>query len=245
MSNRRERRRSERQGRRGQGGTGSSRLLYLIGGGVLVVVAAVVVIVVAALGGGSEDTTQAPPGADTAAAVAGADTPRPEAGRLVTLVTLEEFGDFQCSHCADFALGMGKQVKEEFVNTGRIRFVYRHYPFIGRESFRAAEATECAGDQDKFWEFHDTVFENWKGMNEGHFSDDNLKGFASTLGLDRTSFDACLDDGKHRARVAADLKEGEDRGVRGTPALFLNGRRVQPTSYDELARLIEAEVAAQ
>ena len=105
-------------------------------------------------------------------------------GPKTALVTLEEFGDFQCSHCVDFALGMGRQVKEEFVSTGRIRFVFRHYPFIGEESFRAAEGTECAADQGKFWEYHDIVFENWKGVNEGHFSDDKLKGFARTLGLD-------------------------------------------------------------
>ena len=81
-------------------------------------------------------------------------------------------------------------------------------------------------------------------MNEGHFSDDKLKGFARTLGLDSASFDACLDDGKYRTKVAADVADGERRGVRGTPALFLNGRRVQPKDYAELARLIETEIAA-
>ena len=238
MSNRRE--------GRGSGGKGgpSSRLLYLVGGGVLVVAAAVAVIAVAALGRGGEAPTEAGPGVDdgavTGAMATGTNTPGPK----TALVTLEEFGDFQCSHCVDFALGMGRQVKEDFVNAGRIRFVFRHYPFIGEESFRAAEATECAADQGKFWEYHDTVFENWKGVNEGFFSDDKLKGFASTLGLESASFDACLDDGKYRAKVVADVTEGERRGVRGTPALFLNGRRVQPTSYAELARLIEAEIAA-
>ena len=238
MSNRRE-------GRRAGGKDGlSSRVLYLLGGGVLIVAAAVVVIAVAALGRGSEAPTEAGPGVDdgavTGAVATGTNTPGPK----TALVTLEEFGDFQCSHCVDFALGMGRQVKEEFVSTGRIQFRFRHYPFIGEESFRAAEATECAADQGKFWEYHDTVFENWEGVNEGHFSDGKLKGFASTLGLDRASFDACLDDGKYRAKVAADVADGERRGVRGTPALFLNGRRVQPKDYAELARLIEAEIAA-
>ena len=238
MSNRREGRRAG-----GKGGL-SSRVLYLLGGGVLIVAAAVVVIAVAALGHGSEAPTEAGPGVDdgavTGAQATSTNTPEPK----TALVTLEEFGDFQCSHCVDFALGMGRQVKEEFVSTGRIQFRFRHYPFIGEESFRAAEATECAADQGKLWEYHDAVFENWKGVNEGHFSDDKLKGFASTLGLDRASFDACLDDGKYRAKVAADVADGERRGVRGTPALFLNGRRVQPKDYAELARLIEAEIAA-
>ena len=119
MSNRQERRRSGEQGRQGRDGSGSSsRLFYLVGGGVLVVVAAIAVIVVAALGRGSEAPTEARPSADTGAAITGTEVSEPED----SLVTLEEFGDFQCSHCVDFALGMGRQVKEEFVSTGRIQF---------------------------------------------------------------------------------------------------------------------------
>ena len=160
------------------------------------------------------------------------------------LVTLEEFGDFQCSHCAQFALGMGKQVKEDFVNTGRIRFLFRHFPFIGEESFRAAEATECARDQDKFWEYHDTVFENWDGVNQGAYSDDNLKGFASRLQLDRDAFDSCLANGKYRGKVEEDLQLGERMGVNSTPSLFLQGRRIQVADYSDLAALIESAIEA-
>ena len=162
----------------------------------------------------------------------------------VSLITLEEFADFQCSHCMQFALGIGKQLKEDFVETGKIRFVFRHFPFIGPESFRAAEATECAADQNKFWEYHDTVFENWKGVNEGHFSNDNLKQFASRLQLDRASFDSCFDGNKYRGKVEADLRRGEQLGVQGTPSLFLNGRRLTPSSNEELIQLIESAIAA-
>ncbi len=159
-------------------------------------------------------------------------------------VTLEEFADFQCSHCMRFALGIGKQIKEDFVETGKIRFVFRHFPVIGPESFRAAEATECAADQNKFWEYHDTVFENWKGVDEGHFSDDNLKLFAGGLQLDRGPFDACLDGGKYRGKVEADLRRGEQLGVRGTPSLYLNGEMLTPSSNEDLIRLIESAIAA-
>ena len=231
------------------------RLPYLLAGGGVLVVAAVAVILFAALGRDS--------GTDPVTPVAAQDEPTPavaqdttaarsepspvptqdEAAAAAPLVTLEEFGDFQCSHCAQFALGMGKQVKKDFVDTGRISFVFRHFPFIGEESFRAAEATECAADQGKFWEYHDTVFENWKGVNQGAYSDDNLKGFATRLQLDRDAFDSCLDGGRHRGKVEEDLQLGERLGVNSTPSLFLEGRRIQVADYGELAALIESAIA--
>ena len=166
-----------------------------------------------------------------------------ESAAKVPAVTLEEFGDFQCSHCAQFAVGIGKQIKADFVDTGKIRFVFSHFPFIGTESFRAAEATECAADQNRFWEYHDIVFENWQGVNEGHFSDDNLKRFASDLQLDRGAFDTCFDSRKYRGKVEADLRRGEQLGVQGTPALFLNGKTLNPSSNEDLIRLIESAIS--
>ena len=231
------------------------RLPYLLIGGGVLVAAAVAIILFAALGrdSGSDSTAQAtqdePSPAPTQGVSGAQDTPSPsptpdEPAVETALVTLEEFGDFQCSHCAQFALGMGKQLKEDFVNTGRIHFVFRHFPFIGEESFRAAEATECAADQDKFWEYHDTVFQNWQGVNQGFFSDDNLKGFAGRLQLDRDAFDSCLDSGKYRGKVEEDLHLGERLGVNSTPSLFLERRRIQVASYSELAQLIESAIAA-
>ncbi len=232
------------------------RLPYLLIGGGVLVAAAVAIILFAALGrdSGSDSTAQAtaqdePSPAPTQGVSGALDKPSPsptpdEPAVETALVTLEEFGDFQCSHCAQFALGMGKQLKEYFVDTGRIRFSFRHFPFIGEESFRAAEATECAADQGKFWEYHDTVFQNWQGVNQGFFSDDNLKGFAGRLQLDRDAFDSCLDSGKYRGKVEEDLHLGERLGVNSTPSLFLEGRRIQVANYNELAQLIESAIAA-
>ena len=252
MSTRRQRRRESGRGGRQQASERSTRLLFLlIGGGALVAVA-VAIIVFDAIGRNSlpdsdvpvaalEEAGQAQPQGESAA---DDKSNQEQSTPKISLVTLEEFGDFQCSHCMQFALGMGKQLKEDFVNTGRIRFVFRHFPFIGEESFRAAEATECAADQNKFWDFHDTVFENWKGVNEGYFSDDNLKGFASLLQLDRAAFDSCLDSGKYRGKVEADLRLGGRLGVNSTPTLFVNRRKVEPASYGELAQIIESAIAA-
>ena len=221
----------------------------------MLVVAAVAVIVFAALSrdSGADPVTPVavqdeptPVAAQDAATTPSEPTPAPTQAEaaVVPLVTLEEFGDFQCSHCAQFALGMGKQLKKDFVDKGRINFVFRHFPFIGEESFRAAEATECARDQDRFWEYHDTVFENWNGVNKGAYSDDNLKGFASSLQLDRGAFDSCLDGGKYRGKVEEDFQLGERMGVDSTPSLFLQGRRIRVADYSELAGLIESAIAA-
>ncbi len=243
MANSRQRRNQE--GRQ-QPFANSKRLLYLlIGGGALVAVA-VAIIVFAAIGSDTSPDPEVPAVAQVEHASASSEAEPGQASESVAklpAVTLEEFADFQCSHCAQFAVGVGKQIKKDFVDTGKIRFVFRHFPFIGEESFRAAEATECAADQNKFWEYHDTVFENWKGTNEGHFSDENLKLFASALQLDRGAFDACFDSGKYGGKVEADLRRGEQLGVQGTPSLFLNGEMLTPSSYEELIQLIESAIA--
>ncbi len=239
--------------RRRQNNEGLQRFLslpYLLIGGGVIVAAAVAVILFAALGSDSQTESSSPSTAQGSPVDAGSqeqssagDKPAPAPTQEVSLVILEEFGDFQCSHCAQFAVTIGKQIKQDFVDTGRINFEFRHFPFIGTESFRAAEATECARDQDKFWEYHDIVFENWKGVNEGHFSDDNLKLFASTLQLDRGAFDSCFDSGKYRGKVRADLRRGEQLGVQGTPTLFLDGKMLTPSSNEELIQLIESAIA--
>ena len=246
MANSRQRRRQE--GRQ-QPSASSRRLLYLlVGGGVLVAVA-VAIIVFAAIGSDTSPdsdipaVTQVEPESSPSDTESVQATTQEESVAKLPTVTLEEFADFQCSHCMQFAMGIGKQIKEDFVETGKIRFVFRHFPFIGPESIRAAEATECAADQNKFWEYHDIVFENWKGVNEGHFSDDNLKLFAGNLQLDRGAFDACFDSRKYLGKVESDIRRGEQLGVQGTPSLFLNGEMLTPSSNEELVQLIELAIA--
>lgn len=107
-----------------------------------------------------------------------------------------------------------------------MRFGYVHFAFLGDESFWAAEASECAGDQGQFWEYHDTLFANQNGENQGAFSQANLKQFAVELGLEAEAFNACLDSGQHTATVQNESAFAQALGVRSTPSFVLNGQPI-------------------
>ncbi len=107
--------------------------------------------------------------------------------------------------------------------TGQVRFGYQHFAFLGDESFWAAEAAECAADQEAFWEYHDALFANQAGENQGAFSQAKLKQLAGTLGLDQTAFDACLDTGKYTELVRTETRNASTLGVQSTPTFLING----------------------
>lgn len=104
-----------------------------------------------------------------------------------------------------------------------MKFVYRDFPLtsLHENAEKAAEATECADDQDKFWEYHDLVFANQSAIDV-----DSLKSYAKQLGLDTDTFNDCLDSGKQEAEVQKDLEDGRAAGVEGTPAFQINGQLV-------------------
>lgn len=133
-------------------------------------------------------------------------------------VTLVEYSDFECPFCARVQPTID-QILEEY--DGDVRLVYRHYPLsFHPEAQKAGEASECAGDQGKFWEMHDKLFD----LNElGTLSVVNSKQAAKDLGLNTSQFDTCLDNGTHATTVTSDLSEGTSLGVQGTPATFVNG----------------------
>jgi len=110
---------------------------------------------------------------------------------------------------------------QEYVKDGKVKFIYRDWAFLGRESVKAAEAARCAEDQGKFWEYHDYLYSHQNGENKGAFADENLKNFAEILGLEQTSFDQCLDSGKHSQAVADSKNEGTSAGITGTPKGFI------------------------
>src|SRR3989338_542935 len=103
-----------------------------------------------------------------------------------------------------FARSASPQLIEEYVNTGKVRYVFKNFPFLGDESYYAAEAAECAGDQGKFWEYHDLLFARWQGEGVGTFLPGNLKRYGGELGLDTQAFAACLDSRRKEATVLAD-----------------------------------------
>jgi protein-disulfide isomerase len=115
-------------------------------------------------------------------------------------------------------------VLKQYISEGKINFVYKHSAFLGQESVWAAQASECAADQGKFWEYHDLLFDKQTGENVGTFTKDNLIKYAQELNLDAAKFEPCLNNDETLQRVAGDTQEGGQFGVRGTPTFFINGK---------------------
>ncbi|KKT18918.1 MAG: DsbA oxidoreductase, partial [Candidatus Nomurabacteria bacterium GW2011_GWB1_43_7] len=109
----------------------------------------------------------------------------------------------------------------DYIKNGDVLFVYRDWAFLGPESVKSAEAARCAGDQGKFWEYHDYLYNHQNGENQGAFSDPNLKSFAQILNLNSSNFDKCLDEGKYAQAVADSKAGGTKAGVNGTPKGFI------------------------
>jgi len=144
-------------------------------------------------------------------------------------VTVVEFSDFQCPFCRSFWSGAYQQIKKEYIDTGKIRFVYRDYPLPFHPAAQAsAESAECADDQGKFWEMHDKIFseQGKQGTGTITYGITDLKKWASQIGLDSVKFNKCLDSGKYKSEVEKDSADGSSYGVSGTPTLFVNGNPV-------------------
>ena len=155
-------------------------------------------------------------------------------------VTIVEFSDFQCPYCGRFAIETLSQIKTNYIDTGKVKVVYKDFPLSFHENAqKAAEAAQCAFDQDKFWEFHDKIFQNQQDL-----SVISLKRFASELELNTEKFNGCLDSGKMAARVQKDVQEGASVGISGTPAFLVNGIGVtgaQP--FEVFKQIIDSELS--
>ena len=161
----------------------------------------------------------------------------PTKGPTTARVTIVEFSDFECPYCGGLYPTL-KQVEKNYPDT--VRIVYRQFPLtnIHPHAQKAAEASLCANEQKKFWEFHDSMF-----SNQSELSVADLKQRAVDMKLDTQAFNQCLDSGRHAAAIQADIQEGARNGVTGTPALFINGRLLtgnQP--YAEIKDVIEDEL---
>ncbi len=155
-------------------------------------------------------------------------------GNLDAQVTIIEFSDLQCSYCARFH-GTMKQVMENYPT--QVRWVYKHFPLDSIHPYarKAAEASECSGDQGKFWEYTDSLYEN-----QSKISPDYLVELAQEIGLETTQFEECLDSGKYADKVDADYQEGRGLGVSGTPGSFINGQVLGgAVPYESLASMID------
>lgn len=137
-------------------------------------------------------------------------------------VTIIEYSDFQCPFCGRFARETEPLILQNYVVPGKVRLVYRTFgDWIGPESLLAAEAAYCAGDQGKFWDFHDILFYNQHGENEGAFSRPRIETMAKMLGLNMDQFNQCLDSHKYQKQAMQDLQDGKAAGVKGTPSFVI------------------------
>ncbi len=151
-------------------------------------------------------------------------------------VTIVEFGDFTCGYCRR-SRAVVKRVLEEYGD--KVRMVYRDFPLGDRtRGWRAAEAAQCAGVQDKFWEFYDSLFEE-----PGALDDAGLKAHAQKVGLDEEAFTACLESGRFSEEVKGDKEAGRRAGVTATPTFFINGRYVRGAQpYSVFKQMIDEEL---
>ncbi len=211
--------------------SGPSRTTLVWGVVAAAVVVAVVIILVSLMGRSTE-----PP------ATAGESSTKGSPDAKVTVV---EYSDFQCPYCAQFALQTFPSIDQNYVQTGKVRWTFHNMARIGNESKQAAQAAECAGEQGKFWPYHDKIFANQKGENLGAFANDKLKGFAKDLGLDVSAFGSCLDSGKYTDLVNRELVEANQRGVTGTPTFFVNGKKLEGAlPYGDFQKALDAALIA-
>jgi protein-disulfide isomerase len=171
----------------------------------------------------------------------------PVLGEATAKVTIIEFGDYQCPTCRLFWHDVEPRLKKEYIDTGKVKFVFRDFPIIANhpEAGIASMAAQCAADQGKYWQYHDKVYreQDNRGDDVIRFKAADLKKWAADLKLDTTAFNACLDSSRYKNEVEKDFADGMAIGVRGTPTFIINGRVVggaQP--YPVFKRIIDEEL---
>ncbi|MBI3046033.1 MAG: DsbA family protein [Candidatus Harrisonbacteria bacterium] len=168
-------------------------------------------------------------------------------GELTAPVTLVEYSDFQCPFCGRFFSQSEPQIREDYVKAGKVKFVYRHFAFLGPESAAAANAAECAKDEGKFWLYHDEIFkeEILDGQEyNGNLNRTTFLKLADKIGLNKNDFASCLDSNKYAKKVENDYNVAQQAGVQATPTVFVNGRKLEGAlPYNQFKAAIEQELA--
>lgn len=150
-------------------------------------------------------------------------------------VTFIEYADYQCPFCEKFHSDTGVKVRDQYIRMGKVRMVFRNFPFLDQapggqnESHLAAEAAECAKDQGKFWAFHDALFD-FKAKdtdeNSGNLNRDLFQKIARDLGLNTVDFLNCFDAHKYAGKIEADIASGQAYGVESTPTVFIDDIKI-------------------
>jgi len=147
----------------------------------------------------------------------------PYLGNNNAKVTVVEYADYKCPLCEKFYNSVMSDLQSKYINTGKIKFVYQDFAFIGSDSNTAAEAAHCAADQNKFWQYNNYLFSHQGQESSAWASSDHQKEFAVALGLNIEQFNNCLDSGKYKQEVLDETAAGRSYGVLGTPTVFVNG----------------------
>ncbi len=169
-------------------------------------------------------------------------------GQADAPVTIIEFSDYECPYCKMGFEKVLSKIKEKYIKTGKVKYVFRDFPmpFHGEIAMDEALASECVrkmSDDEKFYEYHDLIFQNTK--SNGGLEKDKLYEFAKTVGVDAAGFKKCLDNKETQEAVDKDIADGKKYGLEGTPAFFINGwffRGLYP--YEKFEEYIENELAA-
>ena len=151
---------------------------------------------------------------------------RPVLGQPDAAIVIREYGDFQCPSCGAFFRVIEPQVRATFIDTGLARLEWHDFAWIGQESRDAANAARCAGDQGRFWDFHDLLYRSQSGENQGAFAPDRLKAMGAQLGLEPVAFNACVDGNGHANAVATDFADVRSRGFNSTPTFLVGNQRI-------------------
>ncbi len=163
-------------------------------------------------------------------------------------ITLVEFGDYQCYFCNQFFHTTEDDLFKNYVETGKVKVIFKDFTIIGADSVTAAHATHCADDQGLFWEYHDTLYDHWTGENNGWASSENLLQFAEDIGLNIDEFSNCMLDSKYSSIIANSNQDAKDLGLTGTPAFFIIGPDNKITKidgaqpYDVFERIFNSEL---
>lgn len=136
-------------------------------------------------------------------------------------ITIVEFGDYQCEMCYKWFHDTKPAIVQDFIDSGKVNLVFVDLAFLGQDSPKAAQATYCAEDQGKYWDYHNLLYTSQEHVDNGWANSERLKAFAFSLGLDMDLFESCIDSGKYSKRVSYNIDEARKHGANATPTFFV------------------------
>lgn len=165
----------------------------------------------------------------------------PVKGSADARVTIVEFSDFLCPYCTGFSINTFPKIDEKYIETGKVKLIFRNFP-VHAGAWAAAEASECAHEQGRFWDYHDRLYAAGRESFTGKY----LKQLAQELKLDSETFNDCFDTDRYDEEIKDDLRVGRRLGVEGTPTFFINGREVMGSRpFETFEEIIEEELAKE